>query len=384
MTIAQVGPYPLSEDCIRGGIESSVFGLTKVLCLQHIVDVFDVPRIEGKDCGTRREMLTIHRYKNTGKYNQDALQRADEVLRDIIAIHPDIVHIHGTGEYSAYIYRAIKHYGIKVVLTVHGLLHIEKKNMLRRNPSLKHLYQYIIQSHTEFSLLDSAEHVIVDTEYVAEQIKDYFKSGKIAHLPWMYVIPQGIHEDFLHINSNPQTKTILSVGSISRRKGHLYLLRAFEQVCRAHPSVQLIIAGTLSEPEYLKQMQSYIASSIYGEQMHLFTNLTQDKLLTLYGKASIFALHSQEESQGIVLAEAMAAGLPIVSTTVGGIPYVVQHNKTGLLSPFGDVNKFAQSLSTLLSNEQLRQSMAAAAHEDAKHYIWHNIELTIETVYNRL
>lgn len=91
MNIVQVGPYPLFADCIKGGVESSVFGLAQELANFHIVDVFDLPRIGGKDIVERKGSLTIHRYANTGKYNQDAVDRGKEMLRDILALHPDIV-----------------------------------------------------------------------------------------------------------------------------------------------------------------------------------------------------------------------------------------------------------------------------------------------------
>ena len=127
MNIIQVGPYPLSMDCIRGGVESSVFGLTQALIrAQHVVDVFDFPRINGKDTSERDGLLTIHRYVNGGKHNEDAIQRAKEMFRDIIALHPDVVHIHGTGKISGVLYKAIQNYGIPVILTVHGLLHEER------------------------------------------------------------------------------------------------------------------------------------------------------------------------------------------------------------------------------------------------------------------
>ena len=181
MNIIQVGPYPLSMDCIRGGVESSVFGLTQALIrAQHVVDVFDFPRINGKDTSERNGLLTIHRYTNNGKHNEDAILRAKEMFRDIIALHPDVVHIHGTGKISGVLYKAIQNYGIPVVLTVHGLLHEEKKQAFRRKPSLKHLYQYIVQSNAEFEILNYAKRIIVDTPYVAQKIAEYKKKGKIS------------------------------------------------------------------------------------------------------------------------------------------------------------------------------------------------------------
>ena len=384
MNIVQVGPFPLSADCIRGGVESSVFGLVNELSNNHVVDVFDYPRINGKDSVERKGSLTIHRYNNHGKYNQDAFDRGKEMLRDIVALHPDIVHIHGTGKLSGALYSAVKDYGIPVLLTVHGLLHIEKKNALFKHPSLKHLYQLFVQSRAEFKVLNEAEHVIVDTEYVAEQIKHLYATKKISHLPWMYVVPQGIQSQYLQASPKKSIiPTILSVGSISQRKGHLLLVKAFEIVHKTVPSAKLIIAGTLTEEVYYTQLKNEIEQQHLEQSVELLTNIPQEQLLRKYQEATIFALHSQEESQGIALVEAMATGLPVVSTLVGGIPFVVKNSETGLLSKYGDINAFANSMIKLLTNEEQRTKMSQSARIVAEDYSWSEIAKAIETIYNR-
>ena len=385
MNIVQVGPFPLSADCIRGGVESSVFGLVNELSRNHVVDVFDYPRINGKDSGERKGPLTVHRYANPGSHNQDAMDRGKEILRDIVALHPDIVHIHGTGGLSGALYSAVKTYGIPVLLTVHGLLHIEKKNALIKHPSLKHLYQLFVQSHAEFKVLNEAEHIIVDTEYVAEQIKHLHSKKKISHLPWMYVVPQGIQSQYLQVSpKKPVIPTILSVGSISQRKGHLLLVKAFKIVHKTVPSAKLIIAGTLTEKAYYTQLQNEIGKLHLKQSVELLTNIPQEQLLQIYQEATIFALHSQEESQGIALVEAMATGLPIVSTLVGGIPFVVKNGKTGLLSKYGDVDSFANNMIKLLTNENLRTQMSQSARLSAQSYSWQEITQAIEIIYNRI
>lgn len=385
MNIVQVGPFPLSADCIRGGVESSVFGLVNELSRNHVVDVFDYPRINGKDSVERKGPLTVHRYANPGSHNQDAMDRGKEILRDIVSLHPDIVHIHGTGGLSGALYSAVKTYGIPVLLTVHGLLHIEKKNALIKHPSLKHLYQLFVQSHAEFKVLNEAEHIIVDTEYVAEQIKHLHSKKKISHLPWMYVVPQGIQSQYLQVSpKKPVIPTILSVGSISQRKGHLLLVKAFEIVHKTVPSAKLIIAGTLTEKAYYTQLQNEIGKLHLKQSVELLTNIPQEQLLQIYQEATIFALHSQEESQGIALVEAMATGLPIVSTLVGGIPFVVKNGKTGLLSKYGDVDSFANNMIKLLTNENLRTQMSQSARLSAQSYSWQEITQAIEIIYNRI
>ena len=385
MNIVQVGPYPLSADCIRGGVESSVFGIANELAKSHVVDVFDYPRLAGKDTVERQGSLTIHRYKNPGKYNQDAIDRGKEMFRDIVALHPDIVHIHGTGNFSGVLYNTIKTYGIPVLLTVHGLLHIEKKNALQKHPSLKHLYQLIVQSRAEFDVLNKAQHIIVDTEYVSKQIEQLYARKKICHLPWMYVIPQGIQPQYLSLLPMPTKEPIiLSVGSISQRKGHLFLIKAFAKVHSEIPTARLIIAGSLAEETYLAKMREEIDKCRLQDSIDILTNIPQEELLRNYQTSSIYALHSQEESQGIALVEALAAGLPVVSTMVGGIPYVVKDRETGLLSVYSDIDSFARHMIRLLEDKDLRDKMAKSAREIAQNYSWKNIAQAIETVYNRV
>lgn len=386
MGIVLVGSYPLSADCIRGGVESSVYGLAQTLVARkHVVDVFDYPRLKGSDKSERNDLLTIHRYANNGTYNQDATQRAKEIFRDIVALHPNIVHLHGTGELSLLLYQAINKYGIPVILTVHGLLHEEKKNALRKHPSLKHLYQYIHQSKVEFKVLSLASRIIVDTKYVADKINEYYTKGKISHLPTIEIIPQGINEHFITLYNKDKkpAKNILSVGSISKRKGHLYLVDAFEKVCQQVPDAQLVIAGVKSEVAYYDLLTKRIASSNYKERIRLLIDLPQEELYDYYSQATIFALHSEEESQGIALVEAMASGLPVVSTNVGGIPDVVTQNKTGLLSTYGDSEIFADNMVCLLQSPNMIAEMSVAAHNQAKEYIWDKIATKIEKLYQR-
>jgi glycosyltransferase involved in cell wall biosynthesis len=200
----------------------------------------------------------------------------------------------------------------------------------------------------------------------------------------MYVIPQGINEHYLSLQCDRDSNTILSVGSISRRKGHLLLLQAFDQVCKQVPNAQLVIAGVLAEQDYYNEMQAYIHQSPYKSQISLQVNLSQKQLYELYQKAHIFALHSQEESQGIVLVVAMATRLPVVSTNVGGIPYVVEMGKTGLLANYGNIDDFSAHIIKLLNSHDCYDKMSTFAVHEAQRYIWRNIADEVDRLYNEI
>lgn len=384
MIIVQIGPYPISKDCIHGGVESSVYGLARALAKQHGVYAIDFPRIGEIDRNEQDEQISVYRFANHTHYNQGAVKRVKDIVDIVCTLSPNVVHIHGTGLISYQLYRAFQKRGIKLMLTVHGLLHVEKTNALKRKFSLKNMYQYVVQSITEFRLLNSAKNIIVDTGYVAEQIRQYHCEHKICRLPRMHVIPQGINEHFHSMECDRGSNVILSVGSISRRKGHLLLLQAFDQVSKQMPNAKLVIAGVLAEQDYYNELQAYIQQSPNKANMSLLVNLPQEKLYELYQQAHIFALHSQEESQGIALVEAMATGLPIVSTMVGGIPYVIEDGETGFLADYGDIDIFAKYIITLMNNRQLCSDMSNCAIREAQRYVWGNITSKVGSLYNEM
>ena len=270
MKIVQIGPYPISKDCIRGGVESSVYGLAHALAKQYCVYVIDLPRIGEIDRIEQDEQISVYRFTNHANYNQGAVKRVKDIVDIVCSLSPDVVHIHGTGLISYQLYSAFQKRDIKLMLTVHGLLHVEKTNVLKRKFSLKHLYQFVVQSITEFRLLNRAKKIIVDTGYVAEQIRQYHHEHKVCRLPNMHVIPQGINEHFLALKCDRDSNVILSVGSISRRKGHILLLQAFNQVCKQVPNAKLVIAGVLAEHAYYKELQAYIQQQL---QLHLLNHL---------------------------------------------------------------------------------------------------------------
>lgn len=384
MIIAQVGSFPLSIDCIRGGIESSVYGLAKALVHNHIVHVFDIPRLGGENQTAIVDGIIVHRYKNIGRHNVDAKGRVSQVVEEIVSIQPDIVHIHGTNQYSHAIYQLLVKRGIKVLVTVHGLANVEKRNAWIKKKSLKALYQYIVHSRTEYALLSQVPKIIVDTEYVAEQIRTCYAKGKIKKLPQMYVIPQGINQHYALLQSSCNDPIIFSLGAISKRKGHVLLVKAFELLCKHVPNAKLIMAGIVAERDYYDELLQCIQESQYANQIQLSINLSQEQIFEIYQSAKIFALHSQEESQGIVFAEAMAVGLPIVSTKVGGIPFVVTHGETGLLAEYEDVEAFATNMSILLQNNDLYDLMAKNGKMEYLNYLWDSIANRILELYSTM
>lgn len=143
------------------------------------------------------------------------------------------------------------------------------------------------------------------------------------------------------------------------------------------------LAGALAESDYYAAVLAYLKESPRKDRISLHTDLSQEALRGLFEQSCVFALHSKEESQGIALVEAMAAGLPVVATKVGGIPYVVYHRRDGFLCEYGDIDSFCSSLFNLLSDPGLWSAFSTRAQSSALDYSWQKIAERILQEYTR-
>ncbi|HEY6558614.1 MAG TPA: glycosyltransferase [Polyangiaceae bacterium] len=186
----------------------------------------------------------------------------------------------------------------------------------------------------------------------------------------LHVIPNGI--DLAQFDADPAAKAAVSaelgisqdtriigtVGRLAPEKNQRLLIAAAAPLLS--PAVRLMLVGTGPEEEAL---QSFAASLPTGRYVH-FMGARNDvgRLLAAF---DVFALSSLTEGLPLVIPEAMAAGLPIVSTRVGGIPDVVEDGKIGFLVPSGDERALGDCLQKLLDDPTLAAWMGTRARSVA-------------------
>lgn len=378
MLIVQIGPYPLSREIIRGGVEASVFGLAQQQAKAEEVHAFDNPRIKGRTITEQDGNVLVHRFCNAGKHHISNSRQIKAIAEEISSLKPDVCHIHGTGFFSWLMYRRLKKIGLKTVVTVHGLVRVEKRNLLKKKFSLKRLFQYLYQGQVEKHFLSQIPEAIVDTEYVKEMVNNY----PISKKPIMYVIPQGINEEYFRISCSDDSSILLSVGAIGERKGHLLTLKSFELVRQSGIDCKLRIVGAVASRAYYERLLESINKSSFCKDVELHVEVTEEQLKQLYKDSHIFVLHTEEESQGIVFAEAMATGMPVVATNAGGVPYVVKNGETGLLSEYGDVVTFSDNIKRMMTDEKFWHDMSASSKSASTDYHWSNICEKVNILYD--
>ncbi len=164
--------------------------------------------------------------------------------------------------------------------------------------------------------------------------------------------------------SDQDAKVVVAAGRLTRQKGFDLLIRAFSSVAARRPDWSLRIFGDGPQQD---ELQRLIGDLGLTRSVHLMGRTSQ--MHEQMVRASVYALSSRFEGFGMVVIEAMAAGLPVVSFDCPRGPAdIITHGTDGLLVPAEDVRALAAGLLTLIDDEQLRRSMAQQARATARRY----------------
>lgn len=156
---------------------------------------------------------------------------------------------------------------------------------------------------------------------------------------------------------------ILSVGLLAERKGHDVLVAALGQIRDLDWRAQIV--GKTHDPLVATRLHNQIAELDLSDRIIMTGLLDDADVISRYRQATIFALATRYEGYGIVLGEALLHGLPIVTCRTGAVPDTVPEG-AGILVPVNDAKAFANALRRLLSNEELRQTLATRSREAGK------------------
>lgn len=269
-----------------------------------------------------------------------------QLIRALARYRPDVIHAHSGTWYPASIARLVLRFP-RLLFTDHG-----------RYPP-EPLAQAVVE---RWCLSQTSRYVAVSTE-----LADYVRQRLgLAHAPDVMVngidaarYELGIDQrDRLRAewDISPDELLAVAVGRLEEVKNHKLLLEAFARVTPARPALRMVIAGTGNLAGTLESE----ARTLGVDDRVSFVGFRSD-IPACLNAADLFLISSTTEGLPIALLEAMAAGLPTVSTAVGGIPAVIAEPPAGLLVPSGDTAAFAAALDRLAGDPALRQKLGATA-----------------------
>ncbi|XQW85350.1 glycosyltransferase [Thalassotalea piscium] len=181
----------------------------------------------------------------------------------------------------------------------------------------------------------------------------------------VHVIYNGVNHDKFgqHYPAKEQNNYILYIGNLKHDKGVMELIEGFNQIKDQHPSLQLVFAGSGA---MLSKLTEYVNTNNLTEKVTFLGNVAHDQLPAWVSNAKALCLPSYNEGVPNVVLESMAAGTPVLATTVGGIPEVVDESICGKLIPPKDANAVANGLNALLS----RQFSSDKIKQHASQFTW--------------
>jgi glycosyltransferase involved in cell wall biosynthesis len=158
------------------------------------------------------------------------------------------------------------------------------------------------------------------------------------------------------------------------------VLRAFAIVQQKYPDANL----TIAHDGPCRQELEALAQELGLRNARFIGSVPQPQIPDLYDSADIYVMSPNIDCMPGTLLECFAAGIPAVATKAGGIPYIIDHGRTGMLVDLDDHGAMADHVIRLLEDPDLAERMTQAAHAELEKYAWTNIRHEWLAVYREL
>jgi glycosyltransferase involved in cell wall biosynthesis len=263
----------------------------------------------------------------------------------------DILHTH---EYKSDLFGllAARAAGIPAVATAHGWT----RNSLRA----------VAYEHLEARLLRRFDRVLVSSRFMVEDLNRIgIPPERIIHIPNAVDTDRFAQSDMTRREARqnwniPEKDPVVgTIGRLTKEKGHRTLLEAFVEVRRRIPGVRLVLLGSGEEERALRGLARKLGT---GNAIQWISTCPQDRIPVFLKCLDVFVLPSLRENQPLALLEAMAAGIPVVATDVGGVGEIIGDCEEGLLVSPGDRSALAEALVRALGSGESSLWVERAVH----------------------
>ncbi|NOX69192.1 MAG: glycosyltransferase family 4 protein [Gammaproteobacteria bacterium] len=354
MRIVMFSRFPSDVNHPKGGVESATVGLVRGLAAQPGLELH-VVTLERRLSHTVVEELpfaTIHRLPGNRRpmildvFGGPGRRRIDDY---IVGLKPDIVHFQESyglgGPYS----------DIPTVFTVHGfdslnLVTERKYAWWLRAPLWKIAEKKGLRKHAN---------IISIAPYVTEKLKAE-STAEITE------IPNAISPEFFTVESKPVPGRIFFAGWINSRKNVMAAIRATNKLLQQGMDVSLHIAGDVADQDYADKVTQLVAYLGLESSVLMLGRIGHKELRQELTEASVFVLPSLQENAPMAIAEAMAAGVPVVTSNVCGMPTMVAEGKAGFLIGPNDIGSIAEKLAVILQDSSRRDEMSKFVRNQAQ------------------
>jgi D-inositol-3-phosphate glycosyltransferase len=364
----------LSRELVKAGCRVDVFSRATSASMPEVIEVEPGLRVIHLRAGPARNLAPEAVYRHIGSFEKALVEFT---TRDGGAY--DVIHSHYW--LSGLVGENLKGtWNLPHVTMFHTLGEI-------KNRASQSEHEPPIRIQSEALVLRSADRIICATEHEKSLLIDLYEApaDKIS------VIPLGVDLD----RFRPQDKDaarrelgfkderiVLFVGRIEPLKGVDILIKAAAMLESDIECSVLIVGGDASTALQVAELKNLASDLGIRRRVAFVGAVDHDKLPLFYNAADVCVVPSHYESFGLVAIEAMASGVPVVASRVGGLMGTVKDGETGYLIPWLCPEPFAERIEMLLENESLRRSLGETAREVVSRYRWDHVAAAILEVYH--
>lgn len=338
------------------------------------------PRSWFRGPGIREGVWNNYPYEHVGAVGVEfefQRYRPRRLLTEILGRYDLVQVVAGTPAW-AYLTRDLQR---PVLLQVATMSSVERRSVLRESSWGYRIYLSLMNkavSYIEERALEHVSAVFVENAWMYKYLSQKTGASRVIFAP------PGVDTERFRPGPYQRGSYILSVGRLSDpRKNVKLLIEAYYRLRQMMPSAPRLVLAGKSMPD--ASVWQWVESLGIADYIVVQRNPSVDDLASLYREASLFVLSSDEEGLGIVILEAMASGLPVVSTDCGGPATAVIQGETGLLTPVGDAVALANAMRTILENPALAKQMGRAGRKRVeKHFSIESAGRTFLDTYDSL
>lgn len=280
-------------------------------------------------------------------------------LKVIDKLKPDLIHVTSPGflVFAGLFYSRVMR--IPLVLSYHTHLPTYGRNYLGFIPGIEEMsWKALRFGHSRADL------TLVTSPQMKEEMTEH-------GIPRVHVWRKGIDTERFHpkfrddemrnimTQNNPDDFLMVYIGRIGTEKR----LKDLKPVLEAMPNARLCIVGKGPQE---KELRNYFK----GTKTHFTGLLTGDDLSKAFASADAFVMPSDSETLGFVVLESMASGVPVIGANAGGIPSIIDHEKTSILVEPGNTKEFIHYLKKLQSDKDYRKELGQRARSEAERWGW--------------
>jgi glycosyltransferase involved in cell wall biosynthesis len=351
--IVLLSDYPADHASFSGGVQTATAGLLEGLRPYQRVFDFHVVALSSAiaaDVREKRDGVWFH-FLGLAGYGWLPTRvpvRLLKIYRELRRICPALVHCHA----NTIPCLAVIAGGHRRVLTVHGIGQHEARLRTGRPPG------------SAWAIVRLER--LVHAHFPAFICNSGYAVGVVRGRGATFSIPNAVESRFLEAYAQPTTaQRALYMGVIAPLKRPLDLLRAHVELRHDLPELETVFCGRAEDAAYAKHLHC-IAAELGSGGVRFLDAVSRARAAELLGQAAVLVLPSAQENAPMVVAEAMAMGIPVIATAVGGIPELVAHGETGFLYAPGNVEALTDHLRRLMVDPALRARLGGEARRRAQ------------------